>query len=131
AGTDGKDVGISDWTTFSNLTSGVRSQVNYTPASITTASPLPNGTNGVAYTQQLSATSASDFQYWRLTSGALCAGLGLSNSGLISGTPTSTGTCSFTVQLMDAAQQYATRAFSLTIASGGGGVGSTWMPVNT
>ena len=92
----------------------MRSSTAYTTANITTTT-LPNATNGTAYSAQLAATSASDMQVWRVVSGALPVGLSLSLTGVISGTPSSAGTSTFTVQMMDAAQQYATQTLSLTV----------------
>jgi hypothetical protein len=54
---------------------------------ITTAS-LPNGVQGVAYSQTLAATGGTGAYTWQLTSGTLPTGLTLTAaSGLISGTP--------------------------------------------
>lgn len=113
AGTDGKDVG-ADVTTLLAKVAGVRSNTTYTAASITTTS-LPNATSGTAYSAQLTGTSASDMQVWRITSGALPSGLSLSLSGVISGTPAGPGSSTFTVQMMDAAQQYASQSLTLTV----------------
>ncbi len=54
---------------------------------VTTASPLATGIVGVPYSLQLTATGASAYT-WSLASGAPPAGLTLSPSGLLSGTPT-------------------------------------------
>lgn len=113
AGTDGKNIG-ADMTTLLSETAGVRSDTTYTAAGITTTT-LPNGTNGTPYSAQLAANSASDMQIWRVSSGTLPAGLNLSTSGLVSGTPSAPGNSTFTVQMMDAAQQYASQTFTLTV----------------
>lgn len=63
---------------------------------ITTAS-LPDGTVNTAYSQSLTATGAATIT-WSVTAGALPGGLTLSTEGVISGTPTVTGTFNFTVQ---------------------------------
>ena len=76
---------------------------------------VPNASNGTPYSAQLAGTSASDMQIWRVTMGTLPTGLSLSLAGLISGTPSSAGTSTFTVQMMDAAQQYASQTLSLTV----------------
>lgn len=87
------------------------------PPSITTASPLPSGTVGAAYSQTLSATGGTPPYSWSVTGGALPAGLSLSASGSISGTPTASGTFSFTAQVTDSKQASASKAFSVTINS--------------
>jgi len=58
--------------------------------SITNAS-LPNWSTGVAYSAQLVATGGSGNYGWRIISGTMPDGLTLSDSGLISGTPTGLG----------------------------------------
>jgi large repetitive protein len=87
------------------------------PLSITTAS-LPNGYAGAAYSQTLSAAGGTTPYTWSLTSGALPAGLTLSSAGVISGTPNTTGTSNFTVQVVDSANpthNTVTKALSITI----------------
>jgi hypothetical protein len=89
--------------------------------SVTTSS-LPNGTVGTAYSQTLAAAGGVTPYSWSLASGSLPAGLSLSSGGVISGTPSATGTSSFTVQVTDSQSpaDTATRALSITITSGGG-----------
>jgi len=52
------------------------------------------------YSFQLSANGGGS-QVWSIKSGSLPAGMGLSSSGLISGTPTATGDFTFVVQVTD------------------------------
>ncbi len=67
---------------------------------ITTTS-LPAGTQGTSYSQTLLATGGNGTLVWSLASGSLPAGLNLSSAGVISGTPTGTGTSNFTVRVAD------------------------------
>jgi uncharacterized protein (TIGR03437 family) len=85
--------------------------------SITTTSPLPQGTVGVAYSQTLSATGGASPYTWSVASGALPGGLALASSGTISGTPATAGAYSFTVQVKDSAAATATMTLALTIAT--------------
>ncbi|WP_165452532.1 S-layer homology domain-containing protein [Paenibacillus thalictri] len=63
-----------------------------------TTSSLPNGIFGIAYNQALAATGDTPIT-WSIESGSLPAGLSLEpTTGKISGTPTATGTASFTVK---------------------------------
>ena len=79
-------------------------------------SSLPDGVNGVAYSAQLTASGgAATPDTFSLASGALPAGLSLSSAGLISGTPTSSGTSKFTVQVADSASPRDTGTANLTI----------------
>jgi len=82
---------------------------------ITTGS-LPPGIVGGSYSQTLQAIGGSATGYgWMLANGSLPAGLILSSGGAISGTPTRTGTSTFTVQVTDSQKNVSTRALSLTI----------------
>src|SRR5262249_41135184 len=87
------------------------------PLSISTSSPLPNGTVGTAYSQTLAASGGVPPFMWSVTSGALPAGFNplAPTTGVISGTPTTAGTVNFTVQLPSDPSQTATKQFALTI----------------
>jgi len=90
--------------------------------SITTASPLPAGTVGTAYSKTFVAIGGTQTFTWSVTAGTLPAGLTLSSGGVLSGTPTAAGTANFTLQAKDGGGATATAAFMLTInpASGTG-----------
>ena len=85
-------------------------------ATITTASPLPSGMCGQAYSQTLAASGGVPGYTWGLGAGSLPAGLSLSSSGLISGTPTAAGTVGFTIRVTGSDGQPSTKAFSITVA---------------
>lgn len=90
---------------------------------ITTPSPLPQGYRTVAYSQALAAAGGNGSYTWTVDSGALPAGLSLSATGVISGTPTATGGSNFTVRATDGVGVTGTQAYALTIATvPGGGV---------
>ena len=81
---------------------------------------LPNGSTNNAYSQQLTATGgtgATSFTF-AVTTGALPAGLTLSSSGLISGTPTTVGTSNFQITVTDNLGNTATVAYTLNVAFG-------------
>ena len=82
---------------------------------ITTSSPLPTGAVGASYSQTLSAAAGSPPYTWSAAPGRLPAGLSLSSTGVISGTPTAAGTSTFGVRLTDSASATASQAFSLTV----------------
>ena len=71
------------------------------PLVVTTTGPL-TAIQNVAFSQNLSATGGIPPVMWSLI-GAFPNGLSLSSSGLISWTPTVTGTFNFTVQVSDSA----------------------------
>jgi large repetitive protein len=80
---------------------------------------LAPGEPGEAYAAQLVATGGTGAYTWSLTQGALPAGLSLSSDGAISGTPTTVGSSTFTVQVTDQAAATHSRAFSIVIAQTG------------
>jgi hypothetical protein len=69
------------------------------PLQIATGS-LPNGGTGIPYQATLTATGGFTPYTWSIPQGNLPGGLTLNaSSGLISGTPATTGTSNFTVQV--------------------------------
>jgi len=97
------------------------------PSSLTiNTTSLPGGTVGSAYSQTLGASGGTPPYTWSVTSGSLPAGLSLAAaSGQISGTPTTAGTASFTIQVKDSANATVAEALSIVIGSAGGGGGTT------
>lgn len=89
---------------------------------VISSTTLPNGTVSTAYNTQLNLSGGTPPFTWSLLSGTLPAGLTLNTStGAISGTPTATGTSSFTVKVVDSSvpQQSAQKALSITINAAG------------
>ncbi len=84
------------------------------PLSVSTTS-LPGGTVGTSYSQGLSASGGTGSYTWSVSSGSLPAGLSLAG-GTIGGTPTASGTASFTVQVTDSANTTATQPLSIAVA---------------
>lgn len=78
---------------------------------------LGNGIAGVAYPSvTLTQTGGVGAVTWAVTTGALPAGMALApGTGVLSGTPTVTGTFNFTVTATDANACSGTRAYTLTI----------------
>jgi hypothetical protein len=85
-----------------------------------TVSPatLPDGHEGVAYSQSVGATGGTG-PYGYATADPLPAGLTLSAAGLVSGTPGVHGSFSFTVTATDAVGCTGSQLVSLTIQQGG------------
>ena len=91
--------------------------ISGTGLTITTNSPLPQGTVGSSYTQTLAASGGAPPYSWSVTSGSLPAGLTLASSGTIDGIASATGSSTFTLQVRDSASSTATKQFQLSIAS--------------
>jgi hypothetical protein len=80
-----------------------------------TSSALAAGASGAAYTATLAATGGTSPYTWTLASGTLPAGLTLSTGGVISGTPTASGTSSFTVSVHDSGSPQQKQSVTLSI----------------
>jgi uncharacterized protein YjdB len=96
--------------------------VGLAPLSITTTS-LPSGALGMAYSTTLAAAGGSAPYTWSLSAGSLPTGLSLNaTTGLISGTPTATGTFAVTVKVTDSgagetSKQSVTQTLTATISA--------------
>ncbi len=91
--------------------------VQTTPLTITTTS-LPGGTLNVVYTATLATSGGVTPYTWAIDSGAPPTGLTLTGStGVISGTPTATGTFNFTVRVTAANGQSVTKPLSLVVGT--------------
>ncbi len=89
--------------------------------SISTSS-LSGGSVGTAYSATLQATGGTTPYSWSLASGSLPAGLTLNaSSGIISGTPTQSGSFAFTAEVTDASSPVntATKALTIVVAAAG------------
>jgi uncharacterized repeat protein (TIGR03803 family) len=131
AGTYPFSVKVADSSSLQQSASGSFSIFIAGPLSITTASPLASATVGTFYPTTFSASGGTPPFAWSLTSGQLPPGLTLAKTGTLSGTPTSSGTYSFSVQVVDsgAPQQIASGPFSISVA--GGGSGSSTLSITT
>lgn len=87
---------------------------------ITTASPLPAASEGVAYSETLVVVDISGTLTWSIIAGALPTGLTLNTAtGEISGTPTVVETASFTVQVDNGDGNICEKDFELSVAASG------------
>ena len=105
--------------------------ITINPALVITSTSVPNGSVGLAYVFALTAQNGTGPYAWSISSGTLPAGLNLnSSSGLISGTPNSANTYSFTVKLTDSGSpvQTQTQTFSNVLISAGLTITTTSLP---
>jgi len=111
--------------TVQTATATLSLQIAPDPLVITT-NALKSGVVGTAFSGSLASTGGTGSVTWKLASGStLVAGLGLSSSGVVSGTPTAStgGHSSFTVVATDSARpaHTATRAINYIINASNGG----------
>lgn len=93
-----------------------------TQLAITTAS-LPSATVGLGYSANAAASGGISPYSWSIVSGGLPAGLSLNPAtGAISGTPSSAGSTSFTLQVSDNNAQTASQTFTLTVNPAGANI---------
>ena len=89
---------------------------------VTVTSPgNQTGTVGTAVSLQIHGTDSASGQTLTYSATGLPAGLAISSSGLISGTPTTAGTSSVTVTATDTTGAKGSASFTWTISTSGGG----------
>ena len=97
------------------------------------ANALPQGTTGTGYSANVVASGGTPPYSWSVVSGALPAGLSLSSSGAITGTPTGATHAAFTVQVTDSSPspQSTTAPLSIDVAPPPLAVSRTSFPQGT
>jgi uncharacterized repeat protein (TIGR01451 family) len=86
------------------------------PAPTLTFPAPPPGQVGIAYSAALTVTGGTGPFVWSISAGGLPPGLNLTaGTGLLSGAPTAVGSYSFTVRVVDAFGQAATKTVTLAI----------------
>jgi hypothetical protein len=84
---------------------------------VVSTTTLPSGQPGVPYEATLEATGGDGTYTWSVTEGSLPTGLSLAAAtGVISGTPTATGTFDFTVEV-ESAGLMGERALAITVSA--------------
>ena len=114
-GTSNFTVKVTDATSATN-SQALNLTVN--PAPVITTSSLPGALQANSYSQTLTMTGGTGPIAWGISSGSLPVGLSLNGStGVISGTPTGTGTANFTVQVTDANSATDTQTLSIVVSA--------------
>jgi hypothetical protein len=118
AATNGTDPGAP---TFTQLGESLTDPTLIPPPVVSTTS-LPAAAIYQAYSTMLAASSGDPPYVWTQVSGLLPPGLSLGfTTGVISGTPTSAGTWSFGVQVVDSTGNSATATLSIAVAGDASG----------
>jgi Putative Ig domain len=100
-------------------TATVTITIRIAPALTISTSPgaLPNAIVGVPYAFAFQSSGGISPVVWTLASGQLPPGLSLNSTGTLSGTPTATGSFTFTVQASDASSPSQTITINVAITS--------------
>jgi len=104
---------------------GTYAPSTYTPVPV--ASALKGGITGVAYSETITAQGGTSPYTFTVTSGAVPGGCSMSSAGIITGTPTATGTASFTVRVTDANGYTGSQAFTILVSAPSSGGGSAYV----
>ena len=91
---------------------------SYPSRPVITTSNLPEGQLGTTHPQTLSATGGTYPYSWTLTGGSLPEGLELASDGAITGTPSATGSASFTVKVTNGEGETASASLSINVHGG-------------
>ncbi len=117
AGTSSFTVSVNDGIHSSNQVFSVSISNALSVATVS----LPNGTNGLNYSQQLQANGGVPFggvpYSWSLVGGSLPANLNLATNGLLSGTLDTNGTYNFTAEVTDTLNATHDQLLSLLVVS--------------
>jgi hypothetical protein len=97
-----------------SATASVTTPVTPVALSITTQD-MPDATMNVPYSRVLTASGGRPEYSWIIESGGLPAGLTMSQSGTISGTPTAAATANFVARVTDADGTRATKALTVIV----------------
>ena len=95
------------------VTSAVATLTVTCPAITLTPPTLPAAVVGAAYSQSLGASGSAGASGFTITAGSLPAGLNLSGDGVLCGTPSASGTNTFTVTAMDTNGCTGSQAYTL------------------
>jgi uncharacterized protein YhjY with autotransporter beta-barrel domain len=87
------------------------------PTVVVAPTTLPNLAVGAAYSQNLAASGGTAPYAFAVTAGATPAGVTLSAGGVLSGTPTASGTFNFTVTATDSSGFTGNRAYTVTVTA--------------
>ena len=84
----------------------------------TTFAAPPAAVVGTAYSDTLTATGGTTPYTWSVNAGSLPPGITLSSAGVLAGTPTTAGSYTFSVNVIDKNSGIATTSITLVVGAG-------------
>lgn len=120
-GSENTTVSLDEWISIDQFNCGSVTVIKIDKVSVNcevvnvTGGSIDDGVFNTVYSYQLIATGGTAPYHWVLVSGGLPDGLSLSQSGIISGTPTTFGDFSFSVKAVDVFGNSCTQNFGLFI----------------
>src|SRR5271155_2737666 len=88
------------------------------PLLITSNSPLVSGEVGLAYSQTLQGSGGAPPYFWSLVSGFFPTGLSISIGGVVSGTPSASGSATVQLRIMDSRGALSpVKSFGITVVN--------------
>ncbi|WP_269937987.1 beta strand repeat-containing protein [Arthrobacter sp. HY1533] len=128
AGSFDVDVTLTD---IHGSTSNVTAALTVAPLVAVDPGTLDSGQTGTAYSRQFSATGGTGPYTFAVTSGDLPEGLSLSAAGLLSGTPATHGSSSFSVTATDAGNFPGSASYTVNVVPADVVLGPDALPVPT
>jgi YD repeat-containing protein len=115
----------------SNVTSSTTSDCSPVITLALSPTSLLNGTVGAAYSQTITASGGTAPYTFSNTSGSLPAGLNLSSAGVLSGTPTTASSYSFSVTANDSASHSGSQSYNITVGASASSCNGVSFSVNS
>jgi len=91
------------------------SDISFYQQPLSTIEQIPGVSQGKPYSRTLHAAGGTLPYSWAISAGALPAGMTLSSAGVLSGTPTTLGTSTFSIAVTDASGKSDSRAYRLAV----------------
>ena len=104
-------------TDANNQTATQATSITVSAGVSTTFAAPPGAVVGTAYTDTLTATGGTTPYTWSVNAGSLPPGITLTSAGVLAGTPTTAGSYTFSVNVIDTNNGIATTSITLVVTA--------------